>query len=317
MKRSIALILVFLVAVGLVLSGCGKPKTTQITIATGGTAGTYYPLGGAMAQVFNNKVANVNATAQSTGASVENMRLIGKKEVELSFVQNDIAHYAFNGQEAFKEKIGNIAAIATLYPEIVQIVVPADSAVQAVADLKGLKVSVGAAGSGTEANARQILAAAGLTYDDVEEQFLSFAESADQFKDKLVDAIFITSGVPNAAVQDMSTSRAVRVLPIADDIIAKLTADYPFFSKFEIPANSYKDQAAPVVTVAVQAILVAEKDLDADLVYELTKAIYENKEELVTVNAKAKNINLEKPLTGVTVPVHAGAEKFYKEKGVK
>ncbi|HHY92270.1 MAG TPA: TAXI family TRAP transporter solute-binding subunit, partial [Firmicutes bacterium] len=157
---------------------------TKMILATGGTAGTYYPLGGALAQIWNSKIQGYNVTAQATGASVENLKLLDKKEVELALTQNDIAEYAAKGIEAFKDKpLTSARGVATLYPEVIQIIVPADSPIQSIKDLKGHKVSVGAPGSGNEANARQILETFGLTYKDIEPFYLSYAESADQFKD--------------------------------------------------------------------------------------------------------------------------------------
>ncbi|MGE5577026.1 MAG: TAXI family TRAP transporter solute-binding subunit, partial [Syntrophothermus sp.] len=274
MKKGLILVLVLAVTMVAGLGVLSQPAGAeqQLVIATGGTAGTYYPLGGALAQIFNSKVKNVNAIAQTTGASVENVRLIGKKEVDIAFVQNDITDYAYNGEEVFKEKLANFGVMASLYPEIVQIVVSADSNIKSVADLKGKKVSVGAAGSGVEANARQILNAYGLTYKDISPNFLSFAESADQFKDKHLDAIFVVAGAPTAAIQDISASRKVRILSIPRQMSEKIQKKYPFFSEITIPANTYSGQTEEVATLAVRAMLIVRKDLDEGLVYNLTKA---------------------------------------------
>ncbi len=318
MKKGLILVLALAVTMVAGLGVLSQPAGAeqQLVIATGGTAGTYYPLGGALAQIFNSKVKNVNAIAQTTGASVENVRLISKKEVDIAFVQNDITDYAYNGEEVFKEKLANFGVMASLYPEIVQIVVSADSNIKSVADLKGKKVSVGAAGSGVEANARQILNAYGLTYKDISPNFLSFAESADQFKDKHLDAIFVVAGAPTAAIQDISASRKVRILSIPRQMSEKIQKKYPFFSEITIPANTYSGQAEEVTTLAVRAMLIVRKDLDEGLVYNLTKALFDNQPELANAHAKGKEIKLADALTGVSTPIHPGAARFYREKGL-
>ena len=177
----------------------------NLVLATGGTAGTYYPFGGAMAKIWNSKVKDMNVTAQTTGASAENVRLINKKEVELALVQSDTLDFAFNAKEAFKEPLKGMSTIAVLYPEIIQVVVGAASPIKSIADLKGKKVGVGAPGSGTEANFRQLLDAYGMKKEDVNAQFLSFSESAEAYKDKHIDAFIVTAGIPNAGIMDVAT----------------------------------------------------------------------------------------------------------------
>ncbi|HHY47585.1 MAG TPA: TAXI family TRAP transporter solute-binding subunit [Firmicutes bacterium] len=291
--------------------------TVNLVIATGGTAGTYYPLGGAMAQIFNDKVKGVNVTAQSTGASAENLRLIERREADLALVQNDTADYAYNGTEVFKgQKLQGFRVIAALYPETLQIVVSGDSNIKSVPDLKGKRVSVGAPGSGTEVCARQLLAFYGITYKDISPHFLSFAESADQFKDKHIDAFFVLAGTPTAALQDVAAMHKIRLLNIPDDVYGKLKAKYPFFTHITIPAGTYMHQADPVKSVAVQAILIARSDLDEDLVYNLTKALFENLGDLAAAHAKGKEVRLANALNGVSTPLHPGAERYYREKGI-
>ncbi|HHY77005.1 MAG TPA: TAXI family TRAP transporter solute-binding subunit, partial [Clostridiales bacterium] len=200
MKKNFAIVLALMLMLTVVFTACAPAKTNMI-LATGGTSGTYYPYGGAMAQIFNSKIPNMNVTAQATGASVENLKLLGQNEAELAIVQNYMLDYAYNGIEAFEGgKIENLRGIATLYPEIVQIVASPESGIVNVQDMKGKKVSVGAPGSGVEANARQIFDATGLTYNDMSVSYLSFAESADAYKDKHIEAFFVTSGIPNAAI---------------------------------------------------------------------------------------------------------------------
>lgn len=301
------------------LAACGNAGSASdpkaITIATGGTGGTYYPLGGGMAQVFE-KEMGITATAQVTGASVENMQLLSRGEVDLAFTQNDIADYAVNGVEVFDAKLDNITGVAALYPEIIQLVVPADSDVHTIGDLAGKRVSVGAPGSGNEANSKQILQAAGLTYDDINEELKSYADSADSFKDGLIDAMFVTSGIPNASVQDIAVTKGVRVLSLDDEVIDALQATYPFFVRAEVPAGTYDGQTEPASTVAVVAMLAASGKLGEDFVYDLTKTLFEQLEAIGDNHAKGKEISLEKALDGLTIPIHPGAKKYYDEQGV-
>ncbi len=298
------------------IAGGASARTLQWTLATGGTAGTYYPLGGAIAQIISNHVSDVNITAQSTGASVENMNLIAAGDVDLALVQNDIAHYAYNGTEFFKKKIENVRAIARLYPETIHVVAPAESELMTIRDFKDHDVSVGAPGSGNEANARQIFSAFGLEYTDFKPHFLSYAETADHFKDRMLDAFIYTTGAPNSSIQDISTLHKIKFINIYGKMREQLMAKYPFFAVEVMPANTYNGQTEPVETVAVQAIIVANADLSEEAVYNITKALFENLDEVGESHHKGKSIKLEKALDGITIPIHPGAAKYYKEKGI-
>jgi TRAP transporter TAXI family solute receptor len=324
MKKTLVVLLACLMIVSL-LAGCGgsqKSETkapaatpTQMILATGGTAGTYYPFGGAMAQIFN-KNANVNVTAQATGASIENLRLVNKKDAELAMVQSDMMDYAFNGKEAFKEKLTNISGIAILYPEVIQVVVRSDSGIKTIADLKDKKVGVGAPGSGTEANFRQLLDAYDMDIKSVKAQFLSFSESSDQFKDKHIDAFIVTAGIPNSAIMDIATQHSINIINIPDDALAKLTKKYTFLAPVNIPANTYKGQAEAVKTVAVMASLIVNSQVSETDVYNITKALFDKQPDLAISHAKGKELSLQTATNGMSIPLHPGAAKYYKEKGV-
>ncbi|MHC1727094.1 MAG: TAXI family TRAP transporter solute-binding subunit [Syntrophobacteraceae bacterium] len=293
-----------------------QAQDVKMVLATGGTAGTYYPLGGAIANIWNTKIKGMNVTAQTTGASAENVRLVNKKEAELAMVQSDTLDFAYKGQEAFKEKITGMKALAVLYPEIIQVVVRADSPIKTFADLKGKKIGVGAPGSGTEANFRQLCDAYGIAKADVNAQYLSFSESAEQFKDNHIDAFIVTAGIPNAAIMDIGSVQAVRILDITGDVAKKLTTKYPFLSEAKIPSGTYKNQTADVNTIAVNAVLIVNSEVKDDVVYNLTKALFENQQQLASAHAKGKDINLQNAAKGVSIPFHPGAEKYYKEKGI-
>lgn len=314
MKKCLALAVICLLVVGFAV--VAPAQETKLVLATGGTAGTYYPFGGAMARIWNTKVAGMNVTVQATGASAENVRLVNKKEAELAIVQSDTVDFAFNAKEAFKEKLENLRAIAVLYPEIIQLVAGGDSPVKSFADLKGLKVGVGAPGSGTEANFRQLLDVYGMKREDVNAQYLSFAESAEQFKDNHIDAFIVVAGIPNSAIMDVGTVRNLKLLSIDAQKIDMLDNKYPFLSPAKIPANTYKGQAEDVSTVAVNAVLIVNAEIKDDVVYNLTKSLFENQAELATAHAKGKELDVAKASSGVSIPFHPGAAKFYKEKGL-
>lgn len=312
MKKGFARLLVFALVIGMAATAAAE----DLTLATGGTAGTYYPFGGAMAKIWNAKIEGMNVTAQTTGASGENIRLVNKKEAELALVQSDTLDQAWNATEAFKEPLKEMSALAVLYPEIVQVVVATDSPIQSMADLKGKKVGVGAPGSGTEANFRQLLDAYGMTREDVGAQFLSFSESAEAFKDKHIEAFIVTAGIPNAGIMDVATQNTIRILDIPADVAAKMIQKYPFLAPAKIPADTYKGLSTEVSTVAVNAVLIAANDMKPETAYRLTQTLLENKEELAAAHAKGKEVSPAYAVKGVSIPFHPGAVKYYQEKGL-
>lgn len=299
-----------------VLTGCGGDDGGKkfLNIATGGTAGTYYPIGGAMAEILNKDIKGMNASAQSTGATVANINMLKDGSVDLAIVQNDITYYAVNGTEMFQDKkVDNIRGIATLYPETCQFVTLDSLGIKSIKDLKGKKVAVGAAGSGAEANARQILEAYGITYNDIEVQYLSFAEGASALKDGNVDAAFLTAGYPTASVQDISSQNKIRLLPVDSDKAEALIAKYPFYTKTTIPAGTYAGFNEEVQTISVMAMLVATDKVDDKLGYEIAKAIFSNLDRLQAAHSVGKLITKDGAMKGMSLPMNAGAEKFFKE----
>lgn len=298
------------------LTGCGGDDGGKkfLNIATGGTAGTYYPIGGAMAEILNKDIKGMNASAQSTGATVANINMLKDGSVDLAIVQNDITYYAVNGTEMFTDKkVDNIRGIAALYPETCQFVTLDSAGIRSIADLRGKKVAVGAAGSGAEANARQILEAYGLTYEDIQPQYLSFAEGASALKDGNVDAAFLTAGYPTASVQDISSQNKVRLLPVEAEKADALIAKYPFYTKTTIPAGTYAGFDEEVQTVSVMAMLVAADKVDDAMGYDIAKAIFSNLDRLQAAHSVGKLITKEGALRGMSLPMNAGAEKFFKE----
>ncbi len=314
MKR----LLLFSLSASLVLmSSFAFAAEKRLTMGTGGTAGVYYPLGGAISQIISNKSDGAfSVTAQTTGASGENMRLIEANEVDLAILQNDIAHSAFNGIEPFKTKLGKVRAIGRLYPEYLHVVASTDSGVKKFEDFKGKKVSVGARGSGNEANCRQIFSFYGLDYKNIDPMFLPYGETADQFKDRNVDGFIFTIGTPNPAIQDITTAQEVNFIPLDGEKADAVVAKFPYLVKDAIPAKTYKGQDNPVPTLSVQAILVVNESMSDEDAYKITKILYENTDAIAKAHNKGSEIMTSKALDGITIPFHPGAAKYLKEKGV-
>lgn len=301
-----------------VLAGCSKNAEKDYILATGGTGGTYYPFGGAIANIWNTKIENMNVTAQATGASAENLRLINKGEAEYAIVQNDVMDYAYNGKDLFAgEKLENIMTIGTLYPEVVQIAVSKDSGIKSVADFRGKRISVGDAGSGVEFNAKQILEGYGLTFDDIKKSNLSFKESAEGIQNGTLDGCFVTAGVPNAALQELAFSAGLVLVPVDSVAAEKICKKYNYYTVTSIPGGTYKGTDSDTAALAIKATLAVNAKLDEEIVYQMTKALFENLDSLAAAHAKGKEVSAKAAVTGVSVPFHPGAKKYFTEIGLK
>lgn len=314
MKNPIRTITAGLAGLGLAVSLGGAAMAQQISLATGGVAGTYFPLGGAMAEAWTGQIDGLTVTAESTGASVVNVRLIQGNEAELALVQNDIAFYAVNGDEMFDgDAQGANMGFAMLYPEVIQIVTLADRDISTVDDLAGMRVAVGAPGSGTEANARQILGVHGITYDDINEQFLPFGEAVDALRDGNIDAAFLTAGIPTAAVIDLDATHDFALVSITPERAEEIAEQYPFYTPFTIPADTYGDLAEDVSTVTVQAMIVVSADLDADVVENMLTVLFDDAtlQTLCDTHVRGCDVSLDTALDGMPIDLHPGAEAFY------
>ena len=308
-----------LAAMVVLFTGCNGNSDVEgkkfLNIGTGGTAGTYYPIGGAMAEILNKEIPGMSASAQSTGAAVANVNMLGDGTIDLATVQNDIAYYAANGTEMFVDKkVDGLKGIASLYPETCQFVTLKASGIKSLSELKGKRVAVGAVGSGVEANVRQILAAYGISYDDIDAQYLSFAEGASALKDGNVDVAVLTAGYPTASVQDIAAQNSVRLLPVEEEIADALIAQYPFYTKTVIPAGTYVGFNEPVPSVAVMAMLVAGPTVNEELGYKVTKAIFSHLDRLQAAHAVGKQITRDSVKAGMSLPMNEGAEKYFNEK---
>jgi len=315
-KKALALAACAMVLAG--MTGTSAMAADNLTLATGGTTGTYYAVGGVLATVLNPLLENSSLTVTSTGASKANIQLIDDEDANLALVQNDVMYYAYNGIDLFEEEgsYDTFAAVAGLYDETVQIVT-CDPSIATVADLAGKTVSVGDAGSGVEFNAKQILAAYDLSFDDIKVVNASFGDSADSLKDGKIDAAFVVAGAPTTAVVDLATVKDISLVQLDAEHIEKLQGEYDFYTETVIPAGTYTGYDEDATTVSVRATLIASTEVSEDAVYELLAAMFDNQEELIAGHAKFELLNLEDAVKGISVPFHPGALKYYEEQGVE
>lgn len=301
----------------LALSALASARASEIiNVLTGGTSGVYYPLGVALAKIYADKIPDVRPSVQATKASVENLNLIqqGKGEVAFTLADSLAQAWAGNEEAGFKTKLGKLRAIAGIYPNYIQIVASKESGIKTLADLKGKRLSVGAPKSGTELNARAILKAAGIKYEDLGKvEYLPFAESVELMKNRQLDATLQSAGLGVASIKDLATSVPITVVEVPAAVIAKVGVPYQAVT---IPAGTYSGQDTPISTAAVQNFLVTRADANDDLVYEMTKAMFENLPEMAAAQAAARSIKLEDAAKGSPVPLHPGAVRYYKERGV-
>lgn len=295
--------------------GLMETKGGFMSVATGGTGGTYYPLGGALSNILNNAGVNYTATAQATGASKENVELVTREDAEIAFIQNDVAYYAVNGTDTFEgEKKPSLRGLCCLYPEIVQIVASDDSGIKTIDDLKGKRVAVGSPGSGVEVNVKQILDIHGITYDDLGKvDYLSFAEAADQIKSGQIDATFLTAAIPSSAITELATTHNVHLVPIAEDKAEALIAKYPFYVNLHITPSEYKGQDEEISVVAVQSMLAVDERMADEDAYNIVKLLFENLDTMKESHARGGDIALDKALDGMSIEVHPGAQKYFDE----
>lgn len=320
MKKRAFLVVSIVLALTLVLAGTSIAQQKKFfVISTGGTGGTYYPLGGILAQALSQAVPEVVATSQAGNASVANCNLIRDKQVESAFVQSNVAYNAYNGLEQFKDKPAkNLRFIASLYPETIQIVARADSKIKSLKDIKGKRLVPGDRGSGTEVDTLNILGAYGYTYKDFSSvDWLSFSGGAQRLQDKQADVTFTTAGWPTAAITELAISTNIVLVPIDEARIKDLTKKYPFYAKIVIPKGTYKGQEKDVATITTMAQWVVGAEVPDEVVYKLTKALWENgAKKMAEAHSQGKNVQPKTALAGMGIPLHPGAEKFYKEAGL-
>ncbi len=320
MKKIIALLLVLVMALGLAACDEGsdsKTGATKMTMGTGGPSGTYYAYGGVLGKYMTDETG-IAVNAVSTDGSKANIVGIDYGDYQLATVQSDVMAYAWDGTVSFADegKIQSFRVIGGLYEEAVQLVTM-DPNIKSVADLRGKNVSIGAPGSGVFFNAMDVLRAAGLTENDINPQYQSFGDSTDALKDGKIDAAFIVAGPPTPAITELTTSANAYLVPIEGEIAEKLMEDCPFYNFYEIPAGTYKGQEGVIKTVSIKATLIVSADATEDDVYKLTAAIFDNIEGITKEHAKGAELTLENATSGMTAPFHAGAAKYFKEKGIE
>ncbi len=288
----------------------------EYTMATAGLSGTFYPYGGALCQIINRELGtNISATATSGGK--ENIALLANEEVDFALLDADMMSYALTGTEAYEgNKIDTFSSIASLFPQVFQIVVAEDSEINSITDLKGKRVSVGDAGSGTSVNAQQVLEAYGITFEDINVNYISFKESASAFQDNSLDAFIGVAGIPTSAVTETSLTRDVRLLSIDDEHMDILLEKYAFFAPYIIKKDVY-GLTDDTETIAVNATLAALNTVSEEVVYNYTKAMFENQAELAEVNVKGEDLSIDTAINGLDLEfLHPGAAKYYKEVGI-
>lgn len=317
MKKIISVVLAAVMALSLVACGGGGATASKMTMGTGGTAGTYYGYGGVLGQYIKNN-AGIDVTVVSTDGSKANIQGIDAGDYQLGTVQSDVMAYAWDGTRAFEEEgaLDSFRVVAGLYAETLQLVTM-DPEIKSVADLAGKSVSIGAPGSGVYFNAVDVLEAAGLTENDINAQYQSFADSTDALKDGKIDAAFIVAGAPTPAITELCTTNEAYLVPIDGEIADAMMEASPFYTVHTIPAGTYEGQEEDVATVTVKATLIVSADASEEDVYNLTAAIFDNIEAITAENAKGEELSIENATSGMTVPFHAGAAKYFSEQGVE
>ena len=331
MKKFLALVLSVVMVLSLV--ACGEkaetpapettPEQTETTpaaavdavLATGGTSGTYYAVGGVLQTVLGSKLSLLNLTVESTGASKANVNMMTDGEAQLAILQSDVLNYAHEGTFTFKDTGAETSAlwVMGIYNETVQIL--AKPGINTVSDLKGKTICVGDVGSGTEVNAWQVLGAVGLTEADITKVNAGFGDGVEMLKNNQADAVFTVAGAPTTSIVDYAATNELNLVSLSDEELAKITAEYPFLVQDNLQPGTYSGYDKEVVCVAVQAALVADETLSEDVVYEFVKAIYDNQDALTEGHAKWGLLSSDTCLDN-TAPMHPGAEKYYKEIGV-
>ncbi len=333
MKKKLAvvlsLVLVFAMIFCTACGGNGNEGTTEnpnatpssqmmakVKVGTGGNTGTYYGFTTAACQLLNTD--SYTFEVLSTGGSQANIEGIEDGDYQMAIVQNDVMNYAYAGTNGFSSQIQSFSAIGCVYPEVCQIIATEASGIKTVADLKGKNVAVGDAGSGVYYNATQILAAAGIDIDkDINKTAASFGDAATQLKDGSIDAAFITAGTPTPAITELATSTGVIVVDLGEEVISKLMTDYPFYAKYEMTSADYDFIAETVNTVAIMATFVVSNEMSEEQAYQITKDLWEKQADIAAAHAKGKEMSTDIAVSAIgDVPLHPGAEKYYKEAGI-
>lgn len=290
-------------------SGSAELETNIVTIATGGSSGPYNIIATTLADGYSSEF-EVNSRTETTGASAENLNLMAQESVEMAFVMSDALVQAVNGEETFSEPIENVQQVAALYPNFVQLITTEGSGIESVEDLEGMRVAVGDQNSGVEIATRSVLDAHDMSYDNINVDYLGYAEAAEAMRGGQLDAAFLTSGLPNASVMELENSVDLKIVPIEPEVVETMEEDY--FEALDIPEDTYGNEEA-VPTVAIMNALVVRSDLSEDDVYNMTKYMFENLESLENSHQAASDISVENSMESMVIEVHPGAQRYYDE----
>ncbi|AXF56990.1 TAXI family TRAP transporter solute-binding subunit [Salicibibacter kimchii] len=294
------------------LTACGDFEE-ELEILTGGEQGAYYPLGGQLSTLINENVEEYDASHFATSASVVNLNDIADDQGDLALTQNDTAYYAVNGDVDFEEPLEGFGGMATLYPEVIQIVATEASGIETVDDLEGMSVAVGDAGSGTEVVSQQILEAHGITYDDITVEYQDFENAADGLQDENIDAALMVAGAPTGAIEALAAQQDITMVDVDEAVAGELIEEYPYYTEHELEEGLYNDEDDTVSTLAVQAMLVAHDELDDEIVYEVMEVIFDNTDSFETAHESGSYIDLETAEEGMPIDLHPGAEQFFED----
>ncbi len=313
-KKTIRLSLSVLLIISMLsFTGCGGQR---MMMGTGGTSGTYYAFGGVLAQYMTD-YTDYRVTAVSTAASKANIQSIGDGDYQIGFTQSDVMNYAWDGSRSFETDgpCRDFRVLGALYAETVQLITMKKD-IKSVSDLKGKSVSIGAPGSGVYFNAMDVLEGAGLSVEDIKPQYQSFDDSKEALKDGQIDAAFIVAGAPTSAITELATTNGVFLIPIEGKLRDDIMGLCPYYAPLVIPADTYPGQSDPIETITIKATLIVDADLDADLVHDLTAAVFDHAEDISKENAKGEELSIDNATSGITIPFHEGAARYYKEHGV-
>ncbi len=305
-----------LLAAALTLSIGSGAQAQDLSIATGGTGGVYFPYGGGVAELISRYVDGASATAEVTGASVENMALISRFDSALALALADTVYAAYQGTDPFAGRPLPVRALMSIYPNAVQIVTLADSGITRIEDLRGQRVSVGAPGSGTEVSTQTLLAANGITYDEFSPQRLNFNETADALRDGDIAAGFWSVGPPTSSIMNLATTRNIAIVALTEEQIANATEAEPTFAPYTLRAGIYEGIAEPVLTISTPNVLVVHEEMDEELAYQITRIIYDHVGELIAIHPAANDTTVEFAMDATPIPLHPGALRYFEEIGV-
>lgn len=316
------------------MAGCGDSATANgdggastggkefVTIVTGSTGGTYYPVGTIFATLWNDKLGNqgVNASVQSSGGSVENLNMLKSGEAQLGIAMANLTLFAHRGEGKFEgNQFEDVRFVTALWPDVTQFVVTENSGINSLADLKGKRFNVGAAGSGTEYSSNVILSSVlDYSFDDITPEYLGYFEASSAMQNGQLDGMNAEGGIPTSAVSEVAASKtAVKILNFSDEDYAKIVKVAPYYGQFTIPGGLYSNVDEDVKTVGIKSTLICSADMDETLVYNLLKSVYDNYDDIKTSHKALEAMTLEEALNGLPpVPLHKGAIKFYEEKGI-